>query len=115
MIKEAKRLFIKEEVGSKYALPYFEVTEEGLEFSEEKTQILFVRGSKREEDNIKAQSGVIHEGLLSMIIFDLQYKHSLVPSRETAIAITKLQEALMWLEKRAEDRQERNVQDTYEK
>jgi hypothetical protein len=33
-----------------------------------------------------------------------------VPSRETAVAITKLDEALMWLEKRTKDRTARGVE-----
>ena len=32
------------------------------------------------------------------------------PSRETAMAITKLDESLMWLEKRTKDRQKRGVE-----
>lgn len=34
------------------------------------------------------------------------------PCRENAVAITKLDEALMWLEKRTKDRIERNVEGT---
>lgn len=49
------------------------------------------------------------------MIADLQYKSSLVPSRETALAITKLQEALFWIEERQRDREARNVQGTYTK
>jgi hypothetical protein len=35
-----------------------------------------------------------------------------VPSRETSIAITKCDEALMWLEKRTADRKKRAVEGT---
>lgn len=35
-----------------------------------------------------------------------------VPCRENSVAITKLDEALMWLEKRTKDRQNRNVEGT---
>jgi len=35
-----------------------------------------------------------------------------LPSRETSIAITKLDEALMWLEKRTKDREARGVEGT---
>lgn len=38
-----------------------------------------------------------------------------VPSRETSVAITKLDEALMWLEKRTKDRVARGVEGTNEK
>ena len=33
-----------------------------------------------------------------------------LPSRETSMAITKLEEALMWLDKRTRDREERGVE-----
>lgn len=36
-------------------------------------------------------------------------------SRETSTAITKIDEALMWLNKRASDRKRRQVQGTYDK
>jgi len=36
-------------------------------------------------------------------------------SRETSMAITKLDEALMWIDKRAQDRALRGVQGTYKK
>ena len=59
--------------------------------------------------------GILHEQLLGMMIKDLQYKSELVPSRESAIVITKLQEALFWLEERQRNREKRNVEGTYKK
>jgi hypothetical protein len=35
-----------------------------------------------------------------------------VPSRQTSIAITKIEEAVMWLENRTKERQKRNVEGT---
>lgn len=76
--------------------------------------ITFVRGDKTDNGEIIPRvDGILHEQLLAMMISDLQYKSKLVPSTETSIAITKLQEALMWLEER--DRENRNVQGTYTK
>jgi len=60
-------------------------------------------------------NGILHEQLLAMMIEDLRYKTTLVPSRETANVITKLQEALFWLEERQRDKDSRNVQGTYQK
>jgi hypothetical protein len=37
------------------------------------------------------------------------------PCRENAVAITKMDEALMWLEKRKKDREARGVEGTYKK
>jgi hypothetical protein len=64
---------------------------------------------------IPAQEGVTIENLLDMITFDLAVKNKEIPSRETSIAITKLQEAAMWLAKRASDRKQRGVINTNEK
>ena len=36
-------------------------------------------------------------------------------SRETSMAITKIDEALMWIDKRRQDRELRNVLSTYNK
>ena len=63
----------------------------------------------------KGTIGILHEQLLAMIVEDLKYKSTLVPSRETAVAITKLQEALFWLEEREKDREARKVLGTYNK
>lgn len=39
-----------------------------------------------------------------------EYLQSKFPCRENAIVITKLEESLMWLEKRTLDRKKRNVE-----
>lgn len=52
-----------------------------------------------------SQDGITHEQLLGMMIYDLNLKNKEVPSRETSIAITKLEEALH----RLQDRQ-RNIE-----
>jgi len=43
------------------------------------------------------------------------YQDSKFSCRENAIAITKLEEALMWLNKRTQGREEREVEGTHEK
>ena len=40
----------------------------------------------------------------------LKYFNSKLPSRENSIAITKIEEALMWQQKRAENREKRGVE-----
>ncbi len=57
--------------------------------------------------------GITHEQLLGLMIKDLTYKNQLVPSRETSIAITKLTEALLWLEERQRNRESSNTYGTY--
>lgn len=56
--------------------------------------------------------GTTNEELLLVMIDRLQSGNVKVPSRETALSITKLEEALMWLEKRTKDRLSRGVEGT---
>lgn len=113
----SKREFNIEENGTSYGLPKWEVVDgKGIVETGELKVIQFVRGDK--EDNgevIPRVEGVLHETLLSMMIHDLKYKNTLVPSRETSLAITKLEEALMWMEERQRARVAAGVQGTYKK
>lgn len=54
--------------------------------------------------------GTTNEEVLSVLINRMEYLQGKFPCRENAIVITKLQEALMWLEKRTKDRQQRGVE-----
>jgi hypothetical protein len=83
--------------------------------AEVNTKIQFVRGSKLAEEDVEKKDGVLHETLLSMMIHDMKFKNSLVPSRESSLAITKLEEALMWMEERQRNRQKAGVVGTYKK
>lgn len=105
-------LVIKE--GATYSIPTYHVTNEGLEdFG--RSIIRFCKGNKNDEASFR------QEGLFSgsLIAVAKQYLEDVnigeLSSRETSIAITKLDEALMWLNKRAEDRKLRGVQATYNK
>lgn len=97
-------------------LDQYELDAESLkdEFSQ---KITFLTGDRASDTGYveKGTIGILHEQLLAMIVEDLKYKSTLVPSRETAIAITKLQEALFWLEEREKDREARKVLGTYNK
>lgn len=56
-------------------------------------------------------NGCQNEDLIGIIIDRLQgFQTGEFPCRENSIAITKLQEALMWLEKRTADRKARGVE-----
>lgn len=102
------------EIGRHYDLPVFSVKKgEGLAYSGWDLQVPFVRGSKDPAERIQQTEGVTHESLLEMQIADLQHKSKLLPSRETSIAITKLQEALMWLRERSRRRQREGTLGTY--
>jgi hypothetical protein len=56
-------------------------------------------------------NGVQNEDLLAIVIHRLQgFQSGNFACRENAIALTKIQEALMWLEKRTADRKNRGVE-----
>ena len=67
------------------------------------------------KQTVIGQSGTTTQCLLNMLIFDLKAKSQELPSRETSIAITKLEEAQLWLAKRIMDRKHREVLNTNEK
>ena len=55
-------------------------------------------------------NGTTNEDVIEMLINRMNYLQSKFPCRENAIVITKLEESLMWLEKRTRDRIKRNVE-----
>ena len=58
----------------------------------------------------KVAEGTTNEEVLRVLINRMNYLQSKFPCRENAIVITKLEESLMWLNKRTEDRIKRNVE-----
>lgn len=54
--------------------------------------------------------GTTNEEVLAMLVDRLRYLSNRLPSRETSLAITKCEEALLWLNKRTADRIERGVE-----
>jgi hypothetical protein len=56
--------------------------------------------------------GTTNEEVLEMLIDRMNFLQRRFPCRENAIAITHLEEALMWLEKRTRDRVKRQVEGT---
>jgi len=59
---------------------------------------------------VTVSDGTTNEEVLKVLIDRCQSLHAKFPSRETALAITKMEEALMWLEKRTRDRLARGVE-----
>lgn len=111
-----KRTFEIIEEGTRYRLPVYEVVDgKGIEQRPGAVEISFVRGSKLGSENVEKRDGTLHEHLLSMMIHDLKYKNSLVPSREGSIIITKLEEARQWMEERQKSREQAGVAGTYKK
>lgn len=54
--------------------------------------------------------GTTNEELIAVLIDRLGFLQSKFPCKENACAITKLEEGLMWLNKRTADRMKRNVE-----
>ena len=64
--------------------------------------------------------GVTNEEVIKVLIHRISYlnekwQDGKFKCRENSLAITKLEEALMWLEKRTSDRLARNVEGTHQK
>lgn len=54
--------------------------------------------------------GTTNEEVLEVLIDRIKFLQDKFPCRENAIVITKLEESLMWLNKRTSDRLKRNVE-----
>jgi hypothetical protein len=73
----------------------------------------FQEGARKDANAIH---GLTDQDLLEIVRDRLKgFQTGDMPTRETACALTHIEEALMWLNKRIEDRIERNVLGTYEK
>ena len=76
-------------------------------------RIVFQKGPRKDP---AAQSGVLDGDLLEIVRDRLKaFQTGDFACRENAIALTHIEEALLWMNKRVEDRSERNVLGTYEK
>lgn len=61
-------------------------------------------------------NGITDEALLAIVVDRLRgFQRGSASCRENAIVITKLEESLMWLRARAEDRERRGVEGTSQK
>jgi len=73
-------------------------------------QVQFQKGPIKEN----GVNGCCNEDLIAMVIDRLNsFQESEYKCRENALAITKLEEALLWLRKRTMDRERRNVEGTH--
>jgi hypothetical protein len=99
---------------STYEVPTYKVTDEGL-IDAEPMLIDFCKGNKA-DSSVLRQRGFFTESLLAACKKYLEENNvGELQSRDTAVAITKIDEALLWIGKRAADRQRRGVQGTYQK
>jgi hypothetical protein len=92
--------------GHLYHLPNFENEDEGqlIQFIEKKPS------EDVEGELVTVKDGTTNEAVLKMLIDRLYYLQEKFSCRENEIVITKLEESLMWLNKRTEDRKKRGVE-----
>ncbi|HEY4832765.1 MAG TPA: hypothetical protein VIH61_09440 [Waddliaceae bacterium] len=93
------------DAGHKYQLDNFEET--GFQ------DLNFIKKEPVSEGSTElktVQSGTTNEEVLAVLIDRLQFLNTKFPCRENSIVITKLEEALMWLEKRTAGRKIRGVE-----
>lgn len=96
-----------------FEVPTYKVTNEGMQDGEPLI-IKLCRGNIADE-SAPRQEGVFSETLITVVKTYLEKVNAPGPlsTRETSMVITKLDEALMWIQKRADDRKRREVQGTY--
>ena len=112
----SKHTEVCHEEGMKYNAPHsFEVWPAEYDknsFRELLLRVHFQEGPIKE----RGVNGVFMEDLIAMCICRLEYfQKSEFKCRENALAITKLEEALLWLRKRTMGREQRGVEGTYTK
>jgi hypothetical protein len=93
--------------GHKYELSNFENKDE------QGQTLQFIQKEPVNEASTELKTiadGTTNEELIEMLLDRMNYLQSKFPCRENAIAITRLDEALLWLNKRTSDRIKRNVE-----
>jgi predicted deacetylase len=107
-----KYTYIKHEDDYKFNAPHhFQVlTNETDSTGKVLAEINFQEGAIKEH----GVNGVMNEDLIAMVIRRIEgFQNSEFNCRENALALTKLEEALMWLRKRTQGRENRGVEGTY--
>lgn len=93
--------------GHTYELERHEVKLDGYPVE----RIQFINKVKQEDGSlVTVADGTTNEEVLRVLIDRMNYLQKRMPCRENAIVITKLEESLMWLEKRTADRNARGVE-----
>jgi len=101
--------------GHKYQLNGFENIEntQEIQFIEKVRRCEAPMMSPKDSDPnelIVLNDGTTNEEVLKMLIDRMYFLQNKFSCRENSIVITKLEESLMWLNKRTEDRITRNVE-----
>ena len=109
---------VEDEPGSggashSYVIEGFDTaTNDSASYGASQAVILFQNGPIPE----KGTNGVTQEALLAIVEDRLaSFQAGPFACRENAIALTKIQEAMLWLQKRTRDRMARGVEGTHQK
>lgn len=77
------------------------------------SKIIFQKGPRKDSNSTH---GILDTDLLEIVRHRLKcFQEGEFTTRENALALTHIEEALLWMNKRVEDRIERNVLGTYSK
>lgn len=111
--EKLNRVFAVDEVGNGGANHEYLIWSDVGLMQPKETVIQFQNGARKEENSIH---GVIDTDLLEIVRDRLKaFQTGPYSSRENACALTHIEEALMWMNRRVEDRIERNVLGTMQK
>lgn len=77
-----------------------------ITFSDKSCLVSFQNGPVSES----GLNGIQNEHLLAIMVHRLKFLNEKFPCRENSIAITKIEEALMWLDARTKNRIQRGVE-----
>lgn len=106
-------VFVMDEVGPGGAHHKYHIVSADGDVILSLTEIIFQKGPRKEEN---AQHGVIDSDLLEIVRDRLKaFQAGPFASEYNEKALTHIEEALMWMNRRVEDRIERNVLGTYNK
>ena len=102
-------IYVTENIGPGNGKHRYQIMRDGTQIAE----IQFQEGPRNEECSI---AGVLDQDLLEIVRNRLQaFQAGPYATRENAYALTHIEEALMWMAKRADDRAERGVLGTMQK
>lgn len=115
--EKLNKVFVVDEKGNGGANHRYLITDANIDDIhlgyEEYCEIQFQNGARKEENSIH---GVLDTDLLEIVRDRLKgFQEGQFATRENAIALTHIEEALMWMNRRVEDRIERNVLGTNNK
>jgi hypothetical protein len=110
-INEALRVVALDEPGQGNACHAYRIDREYEPYNFEPAVLTFQNGPLLEVGT----NGITHEALLAVVIDRLRgFQSGEYKCRENAIALTHIEEALLWLQKRTRDRALRGVEGTHQ-